>query len=86
MIVVVVALLVSRRVLRVDTMLSAITRHAGTSSKEDTKDAVSLGTAQFCYIGFRIGWMSALLCTHVCRIIIYSKSKDQRLPIPLVVS
>ena len=27
----------------------------------ESKDTMSLGTAQFCYIGSRIGWVSALL-------------------------
>ena len=37
-----------------------INRHAGTPKKAEAKDAMSLGRAQFCYIGSRIGWVSAL--------------------------
>ena len=37
-----------------------INRHAGTS-KAETKNTISLGTAQFCYVRSRIEWVSALL-------------------------
>ena len=42
-----------------------ITRHAGTPSKTNTRDTMSLDTAHFCYIGSRIGWVSALLYYHI---------------------
>ena len=38
-----------------------INRHAGTQSKTNTKNTMSLDSAQFCYIGSRIGWVSAQL-------------------------
>ena len=37
-----------------------IDRHAVTS-KAETKNTIVLGTAQLCYVGSRVGWMSALL-------------------------
>ena len=41
-----------------------INRHAATPRKTETKDTIGLDTAQFCYIGSRIGWVSALLYYH----------------------
>ena len=36
-----------------------INRHAGTP-KAETKSTMSLGTAEFRYVGYRVGWVSAL--------------------------
>ena len=44
----------------VDLLYTYINRHAGTPSKTETKDTMSLGTAQFCYIGSGIGRVSKL--------------------------
>ena len=55
----VVALLFSQPVFHVDAVLPVMTRDAGRPSKTDTNNAMSLGTAQFCYIASRIRWMSA---------------------------
>ena len=42
-----------------------INRLAGTPDKTKTKATMSLDTAQFCYIGPRIGWVSTLLYYHI---------------------
>ena len=42
-----------------------INHHAGTQSKKKTIDTMRLDTAKLCYIGSRIGWVSALLHYHI---------------------
>ena len=42
-----------------------INHRAETPSKTETKYTISLDTAQFCSIGSRIGWVSALLYDHI---------------------
>ena len=42
-----------------------INRHAGIPSKTKTRDTMSLCTAQFCCIGSRVGWVSALVYYHI---------------------
>ena len=50
---------------RYTVLYTCINRHSGTRSKTKTKDAMNLDTAQLCYIGYRIGWVSALLYYHI---------------------
>ena len=50
---------------RYTVLYTYINRHVGTPGKTETKHTMSVGTAQFCYIGSRIGWVSALLYYHI---------------------
>ena len=72
-----VVVLFSRHVLHVDAVLPAITRDARTPRKTDTKDAMSLGTAQFCYVRSGIGWVLALLGASALILRDYSSSKEK---------
>ena len=63
-------------------------RHAGTSSKTETKDTMSLSTAQICYIEFRISFVLSSVSESVRTLLIVSKMflfrcVSHLLPLPL---
>ena len=59
-------------------MYAYINCHAGTPNKTETKDKMNLGTAQICYIGSRIGWVSA----HNVTIANYRLTRPETISLP----